>query len=86
MEKWKESEGGVGESDIGGWSSGGGGGVVMMKVMVVEKNRWDGDEKGVTKDGGGDIAGIVTGKVVGVVAGDVTREGGLAPSQAWWQA
>jgi len=86
MEEWKESEGSDGESNVGGWSSCGGGGVMMMKVMVVvvEKNIWDGDEKGVIKDGGDDVAGIVVGKVIGVVAGDVAGEGGSAPSQVWW--
>jgi len=51
MEEWEESKGGDDEGNIGGWSSGDGGSVVIVKVMVmgVEKNRWDGVEKGVVK-------------------------------------
>ena len=36
-------------------------------------------KKDVIKDGGGNVVGIVTGKVVGVVGEGVAREEGLGP-------
>jgi len=60
--------------------------LTVMVVVVVVETRYEGDEKGVVKDGGGDVVeggedvtGIVAGMVTGVVAVDVAREGGLGP-------